>query len=180
MTTLIIDTKKTAVYTDGRMTSNDSILGEKTQKCWSVAWCSPTALRKQRCMITGAGDWGLIGILREWLRTGDENFLLWCAAHNFNILPEATAGVYVLTEAGEVWLFMPPFYRPELHVPESRYICDGSGYMAAQAALLALGDAHATQALKIAKKLDMGSGGCLSRYSLAKDGSLKQEIIEDC
>jgi len=182
MTTLIIDTKKTAVYADGRMTGNGSILSEKTPKCWAVQWRTPTDARKAPCLLTGAGDWATILLLRDWLAADTDSFPGWAASHGYLLDKDETAGLYLLTQHNELWTFMPPFYRPERIIPDSRYICDGSGYPSAAAALEALGDsgAYAVKALKIACKLDMGSGGRLSRYSLAKDGSLKQEIIEDC
>jgi len=182
MTTLIIDAKKHRVYADGRMTSSDSVLAEKTVKCWAIAWRTPTTASKQSCLLTGAGDWAIILLLRDWLAAGTDSFPAWAASKGYVLEKAATASVYLLAQNGGIWAFMPPFYRPERVTPESRYLCDGSGYLAASGALEAFGNNGmcAAKALKIACKLDMGSGGRLSRFFLADDGSLVQEIIRDC
>lgn len=161
MTTIAFDGRYLAA--DGRMSRGGIISSDSIKKTRVIT----TVLRGevQEVIIGGAGSWGNIYAIIEWMKFNDV----------FDIDPELcrptfpTTGeepgnldhdVFFITQGGELY-HLDPFCRP---APYQAPFAEGSGFPFAQTALT-LGQ-NAVEAVRTAMKMDSGSGGQITVFDV--------------
>lgn len=160
MTTIAYDGRYVAA--DGRMTRGNIVCSANVQKLHILK----TVLRgeEQEVLIFGAGSWGGIYAIIEWMKVNDA----------FDTNPElmrpcfppdndgeaSTQDVSFITQDGQLWC-LDAQSRP---APYDAPAADGSGFPFAQTAM-SLGQ-NAVEAVRTAMKLDVGSGGEITCFDV--------------